>query len=194
MKKVISILLLVLLQINVVFAQNWDIDLLRNINNNRNQHFDPFFKVISDNTAAIAYGVPASFLVVSFIKKDSLMKQKALVQCGSLLSSAVFSTVLKYTINRERPFVTYPFIQKIGEGGSPSFPSGHTTCSFAMATSLSLTYPKWYVIAPSFVWASSVAYSRMHLGVHYPSDVLVGAILGSGSAYLTYKVNKWLRK
>lgn len=73
-------------------------------------------------------------------------------------------------------------------------PSGHTSTAFATATSLSLAYPKWYVVAPSFVWAGAIGYSRMHLGVHYPSDVLAGAIVGSGSAYLTYKANQWINK
>jgi membrane-associated phospholipid phosphatase len=57
-----------------------------------------------------------------------------------------------------------------------------------------MAYPKWYVVVPSFVWASSVGYSRMHLGVHYPSDVLVGAMVGSSSAFLTQKANQWLNK
>jgi membrane-associated phospholipid phosphatase len=57
-----------------------------------------------------------------------------------------------------------------------------------------MAYPKWYVVVPSFVWASSVGYSRMHLGVHYPSDVLVGALVGSGSAVLMNKANEWLNK
>jgi membrane-associated phospholipid phosphatase len=73
-------------------------------------------------------------------------------------------------------------------------PSAHTSSAFATATSLSLAFPKWYVVVPSFVWASSVGYSRMHLGVHYPSDVLVGALVGSGSAFLTQKANQWLNK
>jgi membrane-associated phospholipid phosphatase len=51
--------------------------------------------------------------------------------------------------------------------------------AFALATSLSLSYPKCYIIVPSFAWASSVGYSRMDLGVHYPSDVLAGAIVGA---------------
>ena len=71
-------------------------------------------------------------------------------------------------------------------------PSGHTSSVFATATSLSMAYPKWYVVVPSFVWAGSVGYSRMHLGVHYPSDVIIGALVGSGSAILTRKANQWL--
>jgi membrane-associated phospholipid phosphatase len=78
--------------------------------------------------------------------------------------------------------------------GSPSFPSGHTSDAFATATSLSIAFPKWYVIAPSFLWACSVGYSRMDLGVHYPSDVMAGAIIGAGSAYLCYKANRWIQK
>ena len=77
---------------------------------------------------------------------------------------------------------------------SLSFPSGHTSLAFTTATALSLKYPKWYIIAPSYLWASSVGYSRMNLGVHYPSDVVAGALLGAGSAYVTYIVNDWFWK
>jgi hypothetical protein len=101
---------------------------------------------------------------------------------------------LKYSIKRDRPFITYKDIQKETSGGGYSLPSGHTADAFATATSLSIAFPKWYVIAPSFIWASAVGYSRMDLGVHYPTDVLAGAITGSGSAYLTYKLNKWINK
>ena len=101
---------------------------------------------------------------------------------------------MKHTINRKRPFETYSDIEQATSSLGKSFPSGHTSLAFATATSLSVAYPKWYVIAPSFVWAGAVGYSRMHLGVHYPSDVFAGAIIGSGSAYLSYKANKWINK
>jgi undecaprenyl-diphosphatase len=102
--------------------------------------------------------------------------------------------LMKYTFNRNRPFITYPDITKKSAAGSPSFPSGHTSSSFALATSLSLTYPKWYVIASSYTWAGTVAFSRMELGVHYPSDILAGAFVGAGCAWLTHVVNKKLTK
>ena len=66
--------------------------------------------------------------------------------------------------------------------------------AFATATSLSLTYPKWYIIVPAYSWAGAVGYSRMHLGVHYPSDVFIGALVGAGSAWLTHAMNKKLLK
>jgi membrane-associated phospholipid phosphatase len=83
-------------------------------------------------------------------------------------------------------------VQNIAGGGSYSFPSGHTSDAFALATSVTVAYPKWYIIAPAFTWATAVGYSRMHLGVHYPKDVIAGAIVGAGSAYLSCKINKWL--
>ena len=104
------------------------------------------------------------------------------------------TTAIKYSINRQRPFVTYPIIVNQTESTSPSLPSMHTSIAFSTATSLSISFPKWYVIAPSFLWASTVGYSRLHLGAHYPTDVFAGAIVGAGSAYLTYKLNKWIRK
>lgn len=78
--------------------------------------------------------------------------------------------------------------------GDPSFPSIHTASAFSLATSLSIKYPKWYVIAPSALWACSVGFSRMNQGVHYPSDVLAGAVLGTGCAFANVYINKWLKK
>jgi membrane-associated phospholipid phosphatase len=182
------------LSLSSAFGQNSDIEILRSINVERNQNLDVPMLIITHSDSPVSIGAPAILLTVGLIKKDSLTKQNALMITGSLLGSTIVMAGMKYGIGRDRPFVTYPEIEKLAPAGSPSFPSGHTSMAFSTATSLSFAYPKWYVIAPSFLWAGSVGYSRMHLGVHYPSDVFVGAIIGSGSAWLSSFLTKRIQE
>ena len=127
------------------------------------------------------------------ISGDDIMLRNAFVTAAASIVNEGVTYALKYSVKRDRPFETYPDILKKAKAGSPSFPSGHTSSAFATATSLSLAYPEWYIIVPSFAYAGTVAYSRMYLGVHYPSDVFAGALIGAGCAYLTFKVNKALQ-
>jgi membrane-associated phospholipid phosphatase len=173
-------------------AQNIDIRLLREINLHRNTSLDGTFKFLSNSAAPVTFATPVILYSVGLINSDSVLKRKALIVGASVITAAVITTIMKKVVNRPRPYVTYPDIQKLSSGGSGSFPSGHTSDAFSFATSLSLEFPKWYVIAPSYAWATAVAYSRMDLGVHYPSDVLMGAVVGAGSAYLCYYLNKKL--
>ncbi len=172
-----------------------DIGLLRDINlNYRNEHFDGFFQIITNSVATFTIATPAIMCAVGWLTNNYVLKNKSIYIIISNVTVAFFSTALKYIVDRPRPFIIYSDIQKLTGGGSPSFPSGHTSDAFAFATSLSIVYPKWYIIIPSYIWAGAVGYSRMHLGVHYPSDVLAGAILGSASAWLCYKANQRIHK
>jgi membrane-associated phospholipid phosphatase len=175
-----------------LYSQNLDIKMLRAINSPETLPSDDFFRFVSNSEAFIVVGVPLGMGITGYINHDKkLFRNACIIVVASAINSGIVN-ILKYSINRDRPFVTYPDITKKSKAGSPSFPSGHTSSAFATATSISLEYPKWYVIAPSYLWAGTVGYSRMHLGVHYPSDVLCGAIIGAGSSYLTYKADKWL--
>jgi membrane-associated phospholipid phosphatase len=188
------LIILMLLPIGVIHSQNADIGLLRDINIGRDTRLDPSFKFITNSVAPLAIGMPVILFGTSLIRKDTLGCNKSIYVGASVLSAAVLVNILKYSIDRPRPFETYPDIEKATAAGSPSFPSGHTSDAFSLATSLSIAYPKWYVIVPSYAWALTVGYSRMHLGVHYPSDVLAGALTGAGSAYLCYKGQQWLTR
>lgn len=172
------------------FSQNTDINLLHSINSGNTKSWDNTNKVFSTSMAPVSLGVPVAFLLHGIIHHDSLTKRNSKIMGAGLVASGVIMLGMKFAFNRPRPFTTYSFIEKKSAGGGPSFPSGHTSSAFATATSLSLCYPKWYIIAPTFLWASAVGYSRMELGVHYPSDVLAGAVLGIGSSWVMWKINK----
>ncbi|MBC7720947.1 MAG: phosphatase PAP2 family protein [Pedobacter sp.] len=187
-KSIFGLLLTIIISTNA-YAQNWDINLLKDINPQNPS--SSYWQKASSTTYAIGVGVPATQLIVGFIKKDKKLQNQGWETIGGLAINSIVTFGLKYSINRERPYDKYPLLinpYKIED--SRSFPSGHTSTAFSVATSLSLQYKKWYVVVPAYVWASSVGYSRLYLGEHYPSDVLVGAAVGAGSAWLSNYLNK----
>jgi membrane-associated phospholipid phosphatase len=127
-------------------------------------------------------GVPAGLFVGGVLGHNEAMRQNALFVASSTALSSGLDFVLKRLIKRRRPFIQNIHITPVYRAGSTSFPSGHASATFSTATALAMAYPKWYVIAPAFIWAGSVSYSRMYLGEHYPTDVAAGAALGVGSA------------
>ena len=107
-----------------------------------------------------------------------------------LLTTLVADRLLKPLVARERPFVRTPEIVVIG--GRPldrSFPSGHAANSFAGAVVLSRLAPSGQAVW----WALAIliAYSRVYLGVHYPLDVVGGAIVGVICAAITLRLRPW---
>lgn len=176
-----------------VFSQNLDIDLLKPINKNETGFKNKYLELNASSVTAISIAAPVGIAIAGFIKHDKELKQDALYMGTAFLFSSLVTQSTKRIVNRQRPFETYSFIVKRDdESGGLSFPSGHTSSAFCTATNLSLRYPKWYVIAPAYLFATSVGWARMYQGVHYPSDVLVGALVGAGSAWLGWKAQKWI--
>jgi undecaprenyl-diphosphatase len=158
---------------------DYDIGLLNWLNHHLIPHSVPVLRIISYTTTFISIAVVLMVLITSIVSKSKTIRIKFFVLVSLLILVAIISQGLKTLIFRERPFKTYSFIEKLSEGGDSSFPSGHTLEAFAMATALSLSFSKKKIIIPVYLWAMLVAYSRMALGVHYPSDVLAGIIIGT---------------
>ncbi|MBN9484738.1 MAG: hypothetical protein BGO70_06540 [Bacteroidetes bacterium 43-93] len=175
-------------------AQNADIRMLRSVNVNRNTGLDGAMNAITQTAYPVSFALPAAELIAGYITRDKHTISNGWQSVAGAGITVVVAYGLKYAVNRQRPYLTYPDIQPYSYDNDPCFPSGHTSLAFCTATSLTLHYPRWYVAAPAYLWATGVGYSRLHLGMHYPSDVLAGAIVGAGSAWLSYKGNQWLQK
>jgi undecaprenyl-diphosphatase len=149
--------------------------------------------VVGATIYPVAAAIPVAQFIHGLSKNDPKSIENSLQTATTLVVTTVSTYGLKYIIRRERPYVAHPEYKPYEYDGSPSFPSGHTSFAFATATNLSLEYPQWYIIVPSYLYAGAIGYSRIHLGAHYPSDVLAGAIVGAASAYVSYKGKQWLK-
>lgn len=169
-------------------AQNIDIDILKSINPSRPN--SDFWKATGHSAYFLPVGLAAGEIGYGIISKNKALRQKGYELVFSMGMAAIITQSLKYTIDRTRPADKYPnevFVNKPVHGRS--FPSGHTTIAFATATTVTLQYKKWYIAVPAYLWAGAAGYSRLYAGEHYPSDVLAGAAVGIGSAYLAHWIS-----
>ncbi|MEG1586522.1 MAG: phosphatase PAP2 family protein [Bacteroidales bacterium] len=178
-----------------VFSQPAEVRLLHKINSCDSRVAVNYNKFISSSEAYLLIGIPVGMGIYDLITRDADHLDKTLGIAASVASVYAVQLITKQIVKRQRPYEKYPgyIINRVDESGY-SFPSNHTGGAFALATSLSLNYPKWYVIAPAYLWATAVGYSRMQLGVHYPTDVLAGALIGSACAWGCYELQQlWTR-
>jgi undecaprenyl-diphosphatase len=120
--------------------------------------------------------VAALFLVLAEYKYS------AMLLLASTLGGLVLNAVLKLGFNRPRPSILVPVVHAV----SSSFPSGHamsaaivyTTVAYLAARLLKRRWARWLVMTAAFIVIALISLSRMYLGVHYPSDVLAGIVVG----------------
>lgn len=176
------------------FGQNVDEKWVLKWNQERNISNDDFFLGLSQSADYVAIATPITLLTAGLVKKDSYLKQKGLQSGMAILGTYGIGYILKKSIKRERPFNQLEGINPIQYKDGFSMPSGSTAVAFASATSLTSTFPKWYVAVPAFGYAGAVGYARIRSGEHYPSDVLMGAVIGAGSVWVSGKLMKLINK
>ncbi len=113
--------------------------------------------------------------------------------CALVLDVIICNGILKPLIARIRPYDVNTSVQLlIPRSTDFSFPSGHTASSFASVSALYFSRKKLWI--PSLVLAILIAFSRLYLYVHYPSDVAAGMLIGSVLGFLGYKLAHYIQK
>jgi undecaprenyl-diphosphatase len=176
------------------FSQNADVRLLKSFNAGSMPMWDKTMQGVSFSAYPAMPLTVGGIWAYGYFNKDKEMMRNGYKSAITISFANCLSYGLKAAIKRDRPFVTHPNdITQRTHVGPLSFPSGHTTAVFATATALTLSTKKWQFAIPAYAYAGLVGYSRMRLGVHYPSDVLGGMIIGIGSGLLTWQVDRWIR-
>ena len=174
----------------VVSAQNLDYRLMQSLNVNRPKGLDKEFLAVTRSVGGVTAAVPFTQIGIGLQTGNRDLWQEGIETFGASAAAIGLTVALKKITDRPRPYLQYNDLDPVLEASGNSFPSGHAALAFATATSLSLNHRKWYVVVPVYTWATGVAYSRVHLGVHYVSDVVAGAALGTGTAWLAYKLRR----
>lgn len=134
-------------------------------------------RYISKTGDGFLYVLLAAWLFWDSGSQSPLLKAMAL---AFLIERPIYF-LLKNGFKRNRPQAALEnFRSVITPSDQFSFPSGHTSAAFMMATLVGFFVPS--LIAPLFLWAASVGFSRVVLGVHFPTDTLMGVVLGVGTA------------
>lgn len=158
----------------------------------RNSICDPIFQGITHLGDAGIFWILLTIVLLFFKKTRKAGIYSACALVGSVI---VNNLILKNLINRTRPYEVIEGLKLLGKPATDaSFPSGHTGASFASAVAMFKNLPRKYAIL-LIVLAALIAFSRLYIGIHYPTDILGGLVTGIGLGLLVNIVgDRILRK
>ncbi|MDP3143243.1 MAG: phosphatase PAP2 family protein [Candidatus Omnitrophota bacterium] len=146
----------------------------------KNPVFDFLFPLIT-RSAEIVVFFPLCLLILIWDKKKG--KRITMLLVIAYLLSRLSTLFLKHLTHRPRPFLIYPDLNVLGKAIFSAFPSGHVTLACAIAIVLGKKYRDWQWLM--WIWIALVSVSRMYMGLHYPTDVMAGIVVGLTIGYIT---------
>jgi len=178
-------------------ASAFDKPLLSLIQENRTHFSDEFSRHITNFGGHDALLISAAMFGVGWFTKDDRLRDAGLQSAEAQeIASQLLVPVLKRAVGRSRPFTnegTYhfePFHSK--DEAHRSFPSSHATTAWAAATAIAAHYDDRVVPIVVYSIAAGVAYARVNDNVHYPTDVIAGALLGHFVARAVVRHHGWI--
>ena len=143
-------------------------------------------------TQTMNYDILAVAIAVILICTKRFRWIGVAILIGMALGYIIGNGLIKFLVDRPRPFVENPdIILLISAPTSSSFPSGHTIGAVAMAVALYMYNKKAGYIG--FVFAAIIAFSRLYLYVHYPTDIIAGIVIGTICGYVGYRISEFIR-
>src|ERR1035437_3520898 len=140
---------------------------------------DRFFNQYQNLGSTWSFDVIGAFEVWGEIDGDSTAKNTAMdALTASIIGPGLIGTTVKYVVGRVRPDVATHTFEFKPFSANQSFPSGHASQAFAVATAIAENYPSWWVQTLCYGGAGLVGYARIEQNAHYTSDVVAGALLG----------------
>lgn len=177
--------------------KQWDEVLFLYLNSQRLDWLDPLMKTLTGTYIWIPL---YAFLIYLIFKSYGMMGfwYVGFIVLLILMADKFTSGFMKPFFERLRPCHDPRWEGMIntyaGCGGKFGFASSHASTTFALASYMFLVFRgKIQAIRWLFLWAGMISYTRIYLGVHYPTDILVGALVGIASGWITFYLVEWLR-
>ena len=134
-------------------------------------------------------------LAAALLLSAKRRRQGIAVSCALVLDLLACNMILKPLFGRGRPFLLRPELALlVPPPGNAAFPSGHTAASFAAVFALRASGAEKRLWVPALILAAGIAFSRLYLYVHWPTDVLGGALLGAALGHLAGRLTDTRRK
>jgi membrane-associated phospholipid phosphatase len=175
-----------------LFPRTWELDQIARLQENRTVLSVRFFQFISDSKSFITVGIPVLLIIISFVRPNKLLREKAFLVLFSLAVAGILSVAVKKIVREPRPYEVDSRITQLSGGGGYGFPSGHALEAVAAATAFSILWPELYIIVASVCWVLLTMISRIYLGVHDTGDVIGGMFLGILSFLIVMKIRDYV--
>ncbi len=160
----------------------------------KSEYWDGTMLLASRSLLPVVVVIPGLQLVDGIVTHDKSLTYGGLTVLGATaLTIGLQELCIKPLVKRDRPFTDLPeVVKRDPDVFGYSFPSSHAGVSMGFAVGEALQLRQWYFTIPLVLYATIVTFSRPYLGVHYPSDLLVGALIGSTVQFLAYRLEQSL--